>query len=89
MLSTVDNEKLTRVGPGALMSTLMRRYSIPVAFSKQLAKPDGPSMRAKLLCEDLITSSLHERGHCMRNVDGVYAQGKLLLTSGTQHGSDS
>lgn len=54
MLSTVDNEKLTRVGPGTPMGTLMRRYWIPVAFSKQLAKPDGPPMRVKLLCEDLI-----------------------------------
>lgn len=54
MLSRDENERLTRVGPGTPMGTLMRRYWIPVAYSKQLAKPDDPPMRVKLLCENLI-----------------------------------
>ena len=54
MLSHEDNERLTRVGPGTPMGTLMRRYWIPVAFSHQLAKADGPPLRVKLLCENLV-----------------------------------
>jgi phthalate 4,5-dioxygenase oxygenase subunit len=54
MLSRADNERLTRVGPGTPMGELMRRYWIPVAFSHQLPKPDGPPLRVRLLCEDLV-----------------------------------
>jgi phthalate 4,5-dioxygenase oxygenase subunit len=54
MLSRADNELLTRVGAGTPMGTLMRRYWIPAAFSDQLAEPDGPPVRVKLLGEDLV-----------------------------------
>src|SRR5579884_3264265 len=54
MLSRADNERLTRVGPGTPMGELMRRYWIPVEFSHQLPKPDGPPLRVRLLCEDLV-----------------------------------
>ncbi len=54
MLSREDNELLTRVGPGTPMGTLMRRYWVPVAFSEQLAAPDSPPVRVRLLCEDLV-----------------------------------
>ena len=54
MLLHEDNERLTRVGPGTPMGTLMRRYWIPVAYSNQIAKTDGPPMRVKLLCENLV-----------------------------------
>jgi nitrite reductase/ring-hydroxylating ferredoxin subunit len=54
MLSREDNERLTRVGPGTPMGDLMRRYWIPAAFSHQIAKPDGPPVRVRLLCEDLV-----------------------------------
>jgi len=42
MLSTQDNELLTRVGPGTPMGDLMRRYKIPDAFSHQIENADGP-----------------------------------------------
>jgi phthalate 4,5-dioxygenase len=54
LLSQHDNELLTRVGPGTPMGALMRRYWIPAAFSKVIAKPDGPPLRVRLLGEDLV-----------------------------------
>ena len=54
MLSHQDNELLTRVGPGTPMGELMRRYWVPVAFTHQLAEPDGPPIRVKLLGERLV-----------------------------------
>jgi phenylpropionate dioxygenase-like ring-hydroxylating dioxygenase large terminal subunit len=54
MLSREDNERLTRVGPGTPMGELMRRYWIPAAFSHQIATPDSPPIRVKLLCENLV-----------------------------------
>ncbi len=53
MLSKKDNERLTRVGPGTPMGELMRRYWLPAAFSHQIAV-DGPPLRVKLLCENLV-----------------------------------
>jgi phthalate 4,5-dioxygenase len=49
-----ENELLTRVGPGTAMGALMRRYWIPAAFSHQIAKPDGPPVRVRLLGENLV-----------------------------------
>src|ERR1700761_2893868 len=49
-----ENELLTRVGPGTAMGALMRRYWIPAAFSHQVAKPDGPPVRVRLLGENLV-----------------------------------
>ena len=54
MLSQSDNETLTRVGPASPMGELMRRYWIPAAFSHQIAKPDCPPIRVKLLSESLV-----------------------------------
>ena len=54
MLSREDNERLTRVGPGTPMGELMRRYWIPAAFSHQIAKPDWPPVRVKLMGERLV-----------------------------------
>ena len=54
MLSKEDNELLTRVGPGTAMGALMRRYWIPAAFSSQIARPDGPPLRVRLLGENLV-----------------------------------
>ena len=54
MLSREDNELLTRVGTGTPMGDLMRRYWIPAAFSHQLAEPDSPPVRVRLLGEDLV-----------------------------------
>jgi phthalate 4,5-dioxygenase oxygenase subunit len=49
-----ENDLLTRVGPGTAMGTLMRRYWIPAAFSHQIAKPDSPPLRVRLLGENLV-----------------------------------
>ena len=54
MLSREDNARLTRVGPGTPMGNLMRRYWVPAAFSHQIAKPDSPPLRVRLMCEDLV-----------------------------------
>jgi nitrite reductase/ring-hydroxylating ferredoxin subunit len=54
MLSRADNERLTRVGPGTPMGELMRRYWIPAAFSHQVAQPDGPPIRVRLMGERLV-----------------------------------
>ncbi|MFM2443427.1 MAG: hypothetical protein RJB09_613 [Pseudomonadota bacterium] len=54
MKTTDENDQLTRVGPGTPMGALMRRYWIPAAFSSQVAEPDSPPIRVRLLCEDLV-----------------------------------
>jgi phthalate 4,5-dioxygenase oxygenase subunit len=54
VLSKEDNERLTRVGPGTPMGALMRRYWIPAAFSHQIAAPDCPPVRVRLLGENLV-----------------------------------
>jgi phthalate 4,5-dioxygenase oxygenase subunit len=54
MLKEEDNERITRVGPGTPMGNLWRRYWIPALLSEELAEPDGPPLRVRLLCEDLI-----------------------------------
>jgi phthalate 4,5-dioxygenase oxygenase subunit len=48
-----DNEILTRVGPGTPMGELMREYWIPALMSSEVVA-DGPPLRVKLLCEELI-----------------------------------
>jgi phenylpropionate dioxygenase-like ring-hydroxylating dioxygenase large terminal subunit len=54
MLSRDDNERLTRVGGGTPMGELMRRYWIPAGFSHQIAAPDSPPVRVRLLGERLV-----------------------------------
>jgi nitrite reductase/ring-hydroxylating ferredoxin subunit len=54
VLSAEDNEILTRVGPGTPMGELLRRYWIPASLSSEIAEPDGPPARVRLLCEDLV-----------------------------------
>jgi phthalate 4,5-dioxygenase len=54
MLSEEDNEILTRVGPGTLMGDLLRQYWIPACLSSEVAEPDGPPARVRLLGEDLV-----------------------------------
>lgn len=52
MLSAEENERLTRVGPGTPIGTLMRRYWHPVAATAELDQ--HPVKRVKLLGEDLV-----------------------------------
>jgi phenylpropionate dioxygenase-like ring-hydroxylating dioxygenase large terminal subunit len=54
MLTPEENSRLTRVGPGTPMGTLMRRYWQPACLSSELPEPDGAPLRMRLLGEDLI-----------------------------------
>jgi phenylpropionate dioxygenase-like ring-hydroxylating dioxygenase large terminal subunit len=54
MLTQAQNETLTRTGPGTPMGALFRRFWIPVLLSRELAEPDGPPVRVKVLGEHLV-----------------------------------
>jgi len=54
MLSREENELLCRVGPGTAMGRTMRMYWIPALLSQEIAEPDGPPVRVRLLGEDLV-----------------------------------
>ena len=54
MLSPRDNERLVRVGRGTPAGELFRRYWQPACLSSELAEPDGPPVRVRLLGENLI-----------------------------------
>ncbi len=54
MLTQEDNEALARVGPGTLMGNFFRQYWMPALVSSELAAPDCPPLRFRLLGEDLI-----------------------------------
>ncbi|QNA86531.1 Rieske 2Fe-2S domain-containing protein [Sphingomonas sp. So64.6b] len=53
MLSKVDNELLTRVGPGTPMGEMMREYWFPVVRSAKL-EPGGAPERVRLLGENFV-----------------------------------
>ena len=61
MLNADQNEFLTRVGPGTPMGAMLRAYWQPVLYSHELADPDGPPVRVRLLGESLVA---------FRNSDG-------------------
>src|SRR6516225_4267470 len=54
MTSRGQNDFLTRTGPGTPMGNLLRRYWIPAFLSSEIAEPDCPPVRVKLLGERLI-----------------------------------
>ena len=54
MLSKEDNELYTRVGPGTAMGELFRRFWLPAMLTSDLPECDGPPVRIRLLCEDLV-----------------------------------
>ena len=54
MLSREDNDLVTQVGPGAPLGDLMRRYWMPALLSSEVAEPDGPPVRVRLLGESLV-----------------------------------
>ena len=54
MLSHEENELITRVGQGTPMGNTMRRYWIPALLAREIAEPDGPPVRVRLLGEDLV-----------------------------------
>lgn len=54
MVNREDNALLTRVGPGTPMGELFRRFWLPAALTDELDAPDGPPVRLRILCEDLL-----------------------------------
>src|SRR5216110_1404077 len=54
MLPPKENELITRVGAGTPMGNAMRRYWIPACLSSEIAEPDSPPVRVKLLGEYLV-----------------------------------
>jgi len=47
-------ELLLRTGPGTAMGNLLRRYWVPVLLSAEIAAPDCPPVRARILGETLL-----------------------------------
>ena len=54
MLSREDNETLCRVGRGTPMGELYRRFWTPALLSEDVAGPDSPPVKVRLLGEDLV-----------------------------------
>ena len=54
MLTPEDNALLTQVGPGTPVGILLRRYWMPVLLSNEVAQPDSPPVRTRILGEDLV-----------------------------------
>jgi len=54
LLSHADNELLVRTGAGTAMGEYFRRYWQPVALSREIAEPDSPPIRLKVMGEELI-----------------------------------
>src|SRR3954471_321816 len=54
MLSREENELITRAGQGSPMGNTMRRYWIPALLAREVAEPDGPPVRVRLLGERLV-----------------------------------
>jgi phenylpropionate dioxygenase-like ring-hydroxylating dioxygenase large terminal subunit len=54
MLVKEQNDYLTQTGPGTPMGQFFRSYWIPALLSSELAEPDCPPIRVKLLSEKLI-----------------------------------
>jgi hypothetical protein len=54
MLTREQNELVTRIGPGAPMGNLLRRYWIPALLAGELPENECPPVRVKLLSERLV-----------------------------------
>jgi phthalate 4,5-dioxygenase len=54
MLTSAENERLTRIGPGTPAGDLFRRYWLPILLQSELPDADGPPLRVRVLGEDLI-----------------------------------
>ena len=54
MLTTEDNDLLTKVGPGTPMGDLFRRFWLPCLLQDELPGNDCTPVRVRLLGEDLI-----------------------------------
>ena len=54
MLTLEENDLLCRTGAGTPMGNLFRRFWLPALLSRELARPDGPPVRLRILGEDLL-----------------------------------
>ena len=54
MLSQAQNELLTQTGPDTPLGQLYRRYWIPALLSEEIAAPDCPPVKVRLLGEKLV-----------------------------------
>ena len=54
MTTREQNDFLSRSGPGTPMGHLIRRYWIPALLSSEIAEPDCPPVRVKILSERLL-----------------------------------
>jgi phthalate 4,5-dioxygenase len=54
VLTSEENEILTRVGPGTLMGNLLRRYWTPACLSAEIPEPGTAPARVRLLGENLV-----------------------------------
>jgi phenylpropionate dioxygenase-like ring-hydroxylating dioxygenase large terminal subunit len=54
VLTTEQNDQLTRTGSGTAMGSLLRRYWVPALLAREVAEPDGPPVRVQLMGERLI-----------------------------------
>lgn len=54
MLTKLENELLTRVGPGTPMGELVRRFWIPALSSTDLPDPAGDPVRVRLVGENFV-----------------------------------
>ena len=54
MLSTENNNLITRVGPGTPMGDTLRRYWMPILLDWEVATPDCDPVRVRILGEDLV-----------------------------------
>ncbi len=53
-ITVEQNERLTRVGAGTAMGEVFRRYWLPACLAEEVAEPDCPPVRVRLLGEDLV-----------------------------------
>src|SRR5712692_10251346 len=54
MLTSSDNELLTRTDAGTAMGEYFRRFWQPIALSREIAEPDCPPIHVKVMGEDLV-----------------------------------
>ncbi len=54
MVTREDNDLLTRVEGTSPMGRIMRRHWLPACLSEEVAAPDGPPVRTRMLGEDLV-----------------------------------
>ncbi len=54
MLTSKENELLTRVGSSTPMGEFFRRFWLPFLMAEELPEPDCPPVRTKLLGEELV-----------------------------------